>query len=191
MLEKLSRTVALVAVAGLVLVGCGADGEPTASNDPTVAGDETPGSEPGGSGGEGDSEGDTGQDQGSGSRPGGGSIVLDGETIPLDDVRCFLEPQPAAAGGGSILFVVQGEGENPQGEPVMIDISRYDDDSTFAGDLVDIYVGDLKAGDALQLSAMTPTGSVELAGSTATAEGLSVEDVESGSSASVSFSIDC
>ena len=187
-LEKIRRTVALAAVAGLVMAGCGDDGEPTASNAPTVAGDETPGSEAGGSGGD---EGDTGQDQGSGASPGSGSIVLDGETISLDDVRCFLEPQPAAAGGGNILFVVQGEGENPQGEAVMIDISRYDDDSTFAGDLVDIYVGDYMAGDALELSAMTPAGSVELVGSTATAEGLIVEDVESGSSTSVSFSIDC
>ena len=187
-LEKIRRTVALAAVAGLVMAGCGDDGEPTASNAPTVAGDETPGSEAGGSGGD---EGETGQDQGFGASPGSGSIVLDGETISLDDVRCFLEPQPAAAGGGNILFVVQGEGENPQGEAVMIDISRYDDDSTFAGDLVDIYVGDYMAGDALELSAMTPAGSVELVGSTATAEGLTVEDVESGSSTSVSFSIDC
>lgn len=189
-LEKIRRTVALAAVAGLVMAGCGDDGEPTASNAPTVAGDETPGSEAGGSGGD-EGDGETGQDQGAGASPGSGSIVLDGETISLDDVRCFLEPQPAAAGGGNILFVVQGEGENPQGEAVMIDISRYDDDSTFAGDLVDIYVGDYMAGDALELSAMTPAGSVELVGSTATAEGLTVEDVESGSSTSVSFSIDC
>lgn len=64
-LNRISRTVGLVAVATLLVVGCGDDDEPTASNDTTAAADETPSSGVAGSG-DGDS-GETGSSQGSGS----------------------------------------------------------------------------------------------------------------------------
>lgn len=186
------KAVALVAVTTLLLVGCGDGDDATGSNDTTAAADETPGS---GAGGSGDSDtGDTGDaesGEGSGTSDGSGSLVLDGETIQLTTVRCYLEPQEAAAGGGNILFVVQGEGENAQGEAVMIDISRYDDGSTFAGDVVDINIGDVLSDDVVSLSAMAPTGSVNLDGSTASAEGLTADDMETGESRTVEFSIDC
>ena len=82
---------------------------------------------------------------------GTGTVVLDGEVIELTEIRCHLETQPAAAGGGNIEFVVQGSGTNVAGEPVMIDISRYDEDSSFAGDDVQIYVGDIMTDEALEL----------------------------------------
>lgn len=191
MSTKISRTVALVAVATLLMAGCGDDDEPTASDDTTTAANETPGGEAGSGDGDAKDAGDAGSSPGSGAGGGSGSIVLEGETIQLDSVRCHLDSQPAAAGGGNILFVVQGEGENSQGDAVMIDISRYDDESSFAGDSVDIVIGDIMSDDALNLSAMAPTGSVTLDGSTATADDLTLDDFESGESIAASFSIDC
>lgn len=188
-LNKISRTVGLVAVATLLVVGCGDDDEPTASNETSAAADGTAGSAAAASGDE--DSGGAGSSQVSGAGGGSGSIVLDGETIQLDSVRCHLKPQPAAAGGGNILFVVQGEGENSEGNAMTIDISRYDDGSTFAGDVVDIYVGDVMSDDVVSLSTMAPTGSVELDGSTASADGLTLEDSEAGTSKTAAFTIDC
>lgn len=70
-------------------------------------------------------------------------------------------------------------------------VSSYDDGSTFAGDVVDIHVGDVMSEDVVSLSAMAPAGSVKLDVSTASADGLTVEDLETGTSKTAAFSIDC
>lgn len=122
---------------------------------------------------------------------GTGTVLLDDEVIELTEIRCHLETQSAAAGGGNIVFVVQGSGTNAAGEPFMIDVSRYDEGSSFAGDDVQLYVGDIMTGEALELHSKTPAGTVTLAGSTATVDDLAVQDLGAFTEHAVSFDITC
>ena len=73
----------------------------------------------------------------------------------------------------------------------MIDISRYDEESMFAGDDVQVYVGDVTTGEATELSSTSPAGTVSLEGSSATAEGITLEDLDAMTEHTVSFDIDC
>lgn len=193
-LKQFSKVIAAVSVAALVAVGCGSEDEPGGSAQPTPTGaDEAADTA---KAGDDDSDQVDAADEGdaSGGPTGGGSgtIDLDGEIIELSSVRCHLESQPAAAGGGNILFVVQGEGQDSAGEPVLIDISRFDEDSMFAGDDVQIYIGEITmAGDAVELAAKVPAGTVTLDGGTARVDGLLVEDLASGTSATASIEISC
>lgn len=185
MRTRIGRTIATAAAVALLVAGCGDDGgddaapseEPTQESDSDATDDGATGAaDPGDSGGSGG---------------GRGTVVLDGEAIELATVRCFLESQPAAAGGGNILFVVQGEGANADGEPVMVDISRYDDESMFAADVVDLYIGDVTTGEAIEISASVPTGTVTLEGSNVRADDLAAEDFEALTEHTVSVEIDC
>jgi len=181
MRTRIGRTIATAAAVALLVAGCGDDGDDDAAptqetdSDATDSG-ATGAGDPGGSGGSGG---------------GSGTVVLDGEAVELATVRCFLESQPAAAGGGNILFVVQGEGANADGETVMVDISRYDDESMFAADVVDLYIGDVTTGDAIEVSASVPTGTVTLEGSNVRADDLAAEDFEALTEHTISFDIDC
>lgn len=178
MKTRIARAIATAAAAALLVAGCGDDG-----GDSGVA--EDAGS-PAGGGGEGGGESTGGELTG-----GSGTLVVDGEAVELTTVRCFLESQPAAAGGGNILFVVQGEGVDADGEAVLIDVSRFDEGSQFAGDDVEVYVGDVVSGEATELSAGGPAGTVTLDGSNASAEDLPAEDLAALTQHTVSFDIDC
>ena len=162
---RIGRTIATAAAVALLVAGCGDDGDEDAAPTQETDSDET-------------DSGATGAGDPGGSGGGSGTVVLDGEAVELSTVRCFLESQPAVAGGGNILFVVQGEGANADGETVMVDISRYDDESMFAADVVDLYIGDVTTGDAIEVSASVPTGTVTLEGSNVRADDLAAEDFE-------------
>lgn len=174
------------AVTALVMVGalggCGADEEPTAEDTTTTetGSEDTDSSEEAPS----DDEGDI-------SSGGGGTLTLGGESISLDEVLCYLQEQDAAAGGGKILFVVQGTGTDAAGEDVMVDVSRYDEDSQFSGDSIDVSVGDIMSGEAAGYSAIAETGTVTLDGSTARADGVVLRSDEDGSEVETSFEITC
>lgn len=195
MSQQFARIIAAVSVAALVAVGCGSDEEaggsappaPTESADDNEATD----AEASDSGQPDETEAGDGPD---GPTPGGsGTIDLDGENIELSSVQCHLQSQPAAAGGGNILFVVQGQGQNADGEPLLIDISRYDEASMFAGDKVTLEIGEITPSgeDLVSLTTTAPVGTVALEGSTARADGLQVEDLGLGMSATASFEITC
>lgn len=128
---------------------------------------------------------------GGGAVSGQRALVLGGEAIELDEVLCHLESQPAAGVGGNIEFVVQGHGRNDAGEPVMIDISRYDGESMFPGDAVQLYVGEIASDAAEEYSAQLPVGAVNLDGSTARAEDLALTDLDTSTDVVVSFVIAC
>ena len=121
--------------------------------------DATSGTDPGT-----ESDGSTdGDASASGSSGGGGSrLFLDGEEIVLGPGRCYLQEQPAAAGGGSILATAQAQGTNAAGDDVRIDFTRYSADSQFAGDDVNIDVGPLGASEGHGGSA--PEGAVTVEG---------------------------
>jgi hypothetical protein len=105
-----------------------------------------------------------------------GTLVLGDETITFDRSRCFLEEQDAAAGGGKILFVVQAFGSNGEGEEVLVDISRFDEDSQFEGDEISVVIGDPFSGDAVSFDGGGEIGTVTIEGSTASAPVLTFTD---------------
>jgi hypothetical protein len=118
-----------------------------------------------------------------------GSLVLDGETIELGPGLCFLEEQPSAGGGGSILATAQAQGSNAAGEDVRIDFSRYSEDSDFAGDDVSIDVGAL--GESTGYSGNEPEGAVSIDGNVVSATDFPVMSFDDGSEITVSFTINC
>lgn len=109
---------------------------------------------------------------------GGGTLVLGDETITLDSARCFLEEQDAAGGGGKILFVAQAFGTTADGEPLVLDISRYDEDSQFTGDDVIVDIGDPFSDDAVSLNATGEIGTVTLDGRNLSAGGLTFNNFD-------------
>lgn len=125
-------------------------------------------------------------------------MSLGDEVIEFDTVLCFLQPQPRAGLGGTFEFTAQGQGTNAAGEPVLLDVSRAtpDPDLGFGDDEpsddVIIDVGDPR--DPLGYGASGPVGTVELDGSSVSAEGVSVTaftDAGELSELEVSFQLDC
>jgi len=201
MKRNIARALATTVIGVLVAAGCGSDNGAGSQPDASVAeavdnapDDATRDSAPGDAAGD-DDAAVVDDAAGAPSAPvggGSGTVVLDGETIVFDQVLCHLESQPAAAGGGNILFVVQGYGVDATNEPVILDVSRFDDDSMFAGDDVQLYIGEITAaGDARELGATPPAGTVTLDGSTVSVDGLTLEDFAALTEHTVSFTIHC
>ena len=175
----------VIALAFVVFVaGCGGD-----DDDATPATDASPTTAPA----EATDGGSSGDDDQPAAPSGGngGEVVLGDETITFDSARCFLEEQDAAAGGGKILFVAQAFGTTAAGEPVTIDVSRYDEDSQFTGDDILLDIGDPFSDDAVGWTARGDIGTVTVDGSTLSAAGLTFSDFDAGAEVSGSFRIDC
>lgn len=85
----------------------------------------------------------------------------------------------------------QGFGVDADGEEVMIDVSRYDEDSMFAGDDVSVNIGDFTSEGAVGLSTIAPTGTVTLDGSIMRGDDITLLSDGDGSEQTVSFEIDC
>lgn len=118
-----------------------------------------------------------------------GTLVLGDETIVLDSARCFLEEQDAAAGGGKILFVGQGFGTNAAGDSVLVDVSRFDEDSQFTGDDIIVDIGEIGTGVSWQITA--DLGTVQLDGRTMSASGLDFVNWDDGAELRGSFDFAC
>jgi hypothetical protein len=168
--------------AGLLLVGvaaCSSSSDDQADDGGAAAGATT---SPSGSG-------DPGGGAGSGGG-GTGTLTLGDETIQLGSPRCYLEEQPAAAGGGTIELTAQASGTNAAGQPVSMDFSRYSTDSQFAGDDLNITIGDPGAPDAMNLSGSLDHGAVTQDGSSLSGTGFMLLD-DSGAQQSASFELSC
>lgn len=172
----LRRSVAALALLAVALTACGGDDD-ASDGAPSDAQNDEAGEE------------DATAQAGSGS--GGGTLTIGDETITLDRARCFLEEQDAAAGGGKILFVAQGFGTNAAGEDVTLDVSRYDEDSDFAGDDILVDIGDVLAGESVGLSAGGVIGTVTVDGSTLSADGLTFTNFDDATDQPGSFEINC
>jgi len=122
---------------------------------------------------------------------GGGTLVLGEETISFDNTRCFLQEQDAAAGGGKILFVAQAFGTNADGDELLIDVSRYDEDSRFAGDDIVVDIGDPFSAEAVSWRANAELGTIQVDGSTVSADGLTFVNFDDFSEMPGSFRISC
>ena len=115
----------------------------------------------------------------------GGTVTIGGETIELDSARCFLQEQDS--GSGKILFTGQGFGTNAAGEDVLIDISRYDEDSQFTGDDVLVDIG------SVTWHAVEDIGAITLDGRTMSAAGMSFSNFDDPLAHAVtgSFEVNC
>ena len=181
----------------LVLTACGGDDDDTtdagSTSDSASASDDAPADDA-------DATADTSADDADESEQaddapaasgggGGGEVVLGDETITLDSARCFLEEQDAAGGGGKILFVGQGFGTNAAGDEVILDVSRYDEDSQFTGDDIILDVGDFATGISWNVTA--DLGTVQLDGRTMSADGLTFVNWDDFSEMAGSFVLNC
>ena len=189
----LGTVVALV----LTAAACG-NGDGTSDASDGSAGESTSIAHSGSGSGDQDETGDQDDtadqnDHGDASVGGGasGTLTIGDETVELTEVLCHLEPQPAAAGGGNILLVVQGHGVDRAGEEVMIDFTRFDEESRFAGDAVQVYRGDILSGEAQELDTRQDAGIVAMDGSIASANKLILADLTTGTEVEVSFEIAC
>ena len=174
----------ILAAAALTMfvVGCGGDDDSSDdAGDAPAAVDDSGASESGGDAGGG----------GATAGAGGGTLELGAETITFERARCFLEEQDAAAGGGKILFTAQAFGTNAAGDEVVIDVSRYDEDSQFAGDDIIVDIGDPFSDTAVSLNAVTDIGTVSVDGSTLSASGLTFTNFDDFSEQPGSFEINC
>lgn len=120
----------------------------------------------------------------------GGFLVLDGETIEFDSARCFLEEQEAAAGGGSILATGQGFGTDAEGVEVMIDFTRFSEESMFAGDDLSVTIGDPFSADAMSLFGSVDLGAVSIEGNTLRGDGFTLIG-DGGVEHTASFELNC
>jgi len=178
----------------LMAAGCSGDDESSDNGGAETTADD--GSDAGASGGTGDSSGtDSGADDAeggaAGGASGGGTLVLGEETIELDSARCFLEEQDAAGGGGKILFVAQAFGVDAGGEELVLDVSRYDEDSQFTGDDIIVDIGDPFSDDAVSLRSGGEVGTVAVDGSNLSAEDLVFVNFDDSTEQPGSFDINC
>lgn len=183
-----------IIVVVLLATGCGSDDESGASETGDGTADTTAGADDDtetddGTDDSGGSDDATGDDGGTGGDF--GSIVFGDQTIALTSSLCFLEEQDAAAGGGKILFVAQGSGTDAAGEPVALDVSRFDEDSQFSGDKSNIVIGDPFSDSAASWDANGDIGTVSVEGSTVSADGLTWVNTDDRSEQPGSFSVNC
>lgn len=122
---------------------------------------------------------------------GGGTLVLGDETITLDSARCFLEEQDSAGGGGKILFVGQGYGVDADGVELVLDVTRYDEESQFTGDDISVNIGDPFSDDLVSYTAGGDIGTVQVDGSVMSADGLTFSNFDLGEELPGSFQLNC
>lgn len=157
-----------ILVLALVVAACGDDD--VAPGVPTTT-----------AGGENGSPGGNGQASGS-------SLTLGDETFALGGGLCYLQEQPAAAGGGSILATAQASGTTADGERVHIDFTRWSEESMFAGDDITVEIGPL--GNSTGYSAVLDIGAVDIAGSVVSGSGVTFQ-ADDGSEVTGAFAINC
>jgi hypothetical protein len=136
--------------------------------------------------------GSAGSSSGSGgstSSGDGGTLTLPDETVELTSSRCFLQKQTAA--GEDIELTAQADGTNDARQNVTVDFTRYAESSSFAGDDITVFVGQLGSSDALNLSGRLDSGAVERSGDTFTVEDIDLLDDATGDTVTISFEIKC
>jgi hypothetical protein len=123
----------------------------------------------------------------------GGFLMLGDERIDFDSARCFLEEQDAAAGGGSILATGQGFGTNAEGIDVAFDFTRFSEESMFAGDDINVTIGDPFAGETVNYTVSLDIGAVSIEGNRLSASGFALESFDTGTVVSVDseFELNC
>ncbi len=170
----------------LALLGCGDD---DTADDATVGDDPSDQVDESGAGDESSETDDSEETTSGASGAGGGTLTFDGEEIALDSSRCTFEEQDAAAGGGTIEFVAQGTGTTAAGDEVLVDVSRYSEESQFAGDRVSITIGDFATGASY--SGSDDAGTVSEDGATVEADDFPLVSDDDLSETTIAFSIDC
>ena len=122
---------------------------------------------------------------------GGGSLTIGDEVIELASARCFLQEQDVTGSPGKILFQAQGYGMTAEGEELVLDVTRFDEDSLFTGDDIEADIGDPFGEDFYYWSASADIGTVEIDGSTLRVGELTFRHSEDGSEVTGTFELNC
>jgi hypothetical protein len=118
-------------------------------------------------------------------------VTIGDDVIVLESARCFLQEQDVAGSAGKILFTGQGYGQLTSGEEIVLDVTRYDEDSLFTGDDIEVDVGDPFGDEFYSWTASGDLGTISLDGSTLRADGLTFQHSEDFSEMSGSFELKC
>ncbi len=180
---KMMNTKFWLSAATVLLVASGCGGGSKASPTTAAGGDSPTTTEVGGGGSSG----------GNGGAPAGdaGTVVLGDETIAFDSARCDMQEQAAPEGGGKILFSIQAYGSNANGDEIRVEVSRYDQDSQFVGDKIELVIGDPFSADAVKWNADDVIETVALDGQTAIANNLTFTNGADGTTVAGSFEVHC
>jgi hypothetical protein len=187
------RTV-MVALFALVLfaaTACGdddSDGETTTAPVDQTSDDETDDDDDADDGANGD--GPAEEPAGGGGGGGGGELVFGDETVEFDRALCYLQEQPVAGSDGTILLTAQGHGTTAAGEPVVVDFTRYDEESMFTGDDISVDFGDPFGDDFEGYMAGLDLGAVAQDGDVLSADDVSFMG-DDGTEVVGSFRIEC
>lgn len=145
----------------------------------------------GGNGGAAPTEVPSGSGGSAPSGGGGGSLTLGDEVVELSGVLCLLQPQDVAGSPGKILLTGIGRGQFASGEGVAIDVTRYDEESLFTGDEVEVLVGADPTRPDYSWDASADLGTIEQDGSTIRAEGLTFINSEDATELTGGFELRC
>jgi hypothetical protein len=118
-------------------------------------------------------------------------VTIGDDVIVLESARCFLQEQDVAGSPGKILLTGQGYGQLPSGEEVVLDVTRYDEDSLFTGDDIEVDVGDPFGDEFYYWIASDDLDTISVNGSTLSADGLTFRHSEDSSEKSGSFELNC
>lgn len=186
---KLRRLIVPIALVALVAAACGDDSGSSTQSTPAASESETGGNTPAPSG---DNTPAPSADDTPAASATGGTLTLGDETITLDSARCYLEEQDAF-GGGKILANAQGFGTNAAGEEVMLDFTRFDEDTDFTGDDIVVNVGDFMTGNSVEYHVTLDLDSVSIDGRNVSADGFTLTsfDMDSPSALESSFALSC
>lgn len=90
-----------------------------------------------------------------------GTLTVGDEVIDLDHVRCFLEEQDVAGSDGKILLTGQGFGTTASGDELVLDVTRYDEDSLFTRDDIQVDIRDPLGDDFYSWDGSADLGTIE------------------------------
>jgi len=120
-----------------------------------------------------------------------GTLILGSEIISFDSVRCVWEEQDALIGGGKVLFEAKALGVDANGDELVADVLRMDEDNNLTGDHIIVGIGDPFSDAPVAWMASVELGMFTISGSTVSADGLTFQNRYDLSELEGSFSINC
>ena len=79
----------------------------------------------------------------------------------------------------------------PDGDEFYLDVTRFDEDSTFHGDSISVEVGNPNADGFTAWTAQSPFGTVEVDGLTVRADDIAFSNAEAGTEITGAFEVSC
>jgi hypothetical protein len=173
-------------------VACGGDDDGSSGNtQPSGSSGSAAATEAPGGDGAAPTQAPVGSGGGASSGGGGGTVTIGDEVIVLERALCYLQEQEVAGSPGKILLSGAGFGQLASGEEIVLDVTRYDEDSLFTGDDIEVEVGDPFGDDYYSWIASGDLGTINVDGSTLSVDELTFRHSQDDTEKSGSFVLNC